>query len=87
MPAQHSSDAICLRCKATFASRRGLCRNCYKHYSQKVRLSQATWDGLERRGLARPALPQGSGWRKFPMGRKGGQQNAGSRFPNPSGEP
>jgi hypothetical protein len=86
MSEHHSSNAICLRCARAFASRRGLCRSCYNHYGQKIRLSQVTWAELERHGLSRPALPPGSGWRKFPMARKRGRQNATSRSPSPAGE-
>jgi hypothetical protein len=70
----------CLQCPAgaaALARCRGLCRRCYQRCLLEVRRGQVSWVELERRGLAQPATPRGSGWRDFQVILRGQKRDGG----------
>jgi hypothetical protein len=54
----------CLSCRERFPRCRGLCPTCYDRSGRAVRSGETTWARLEAAGLALPAEPAGSAWRR-----------------------
>jgi hypothetical protein len=59
-----STPSPCLSCRQRFPRARGLCPTCYDRSGLAVRSGETSWARLEAAGLALPAAPAGSAWRK-----------------------